>query len=241
MKVAYCDFDFFKCLIRIDARIVNESPLRVGSKSEVRPGSIDLAVERDPRNKVYIPGSSVKGALRALAESLARSMGLPVCNPLSEEDKVREEKGPCVVCGIFGGGGKKRNRVASHIIVYDSYPEIEDVKTYTRTRVAIDRFSLTARQGALFTYEYVPPGITWKLRIDVHNIDILSGSENDRIRVLRALLKYVKEFGLQIGSMKSVGLGLLRLVGGTITRFEVRDFKVEPVFSEDLVKVVESW
>lgn len=41
---------------------------------------VDLTVEMDERGKPYIPGSSVKGRVRAYAERLMRTAGLQVCS-----------------------------------------------------------------------------------------------------------------------------------------------------------------
>jgi len=241
--VNYFDFNVLNCLIKINATLENKTPLRIGRGSEVKPGGLDLAVERDYWDRVYIPGSSIKGVMRSLVEKIARAQGLEVCNPLDiTSRRLEDEKGPCIVCGIFGGGGVSKNSIASHVHIFDAYPK-EDVKTATRTRVAIDRFRQAARHGALFTYEYVPPGIKWSFEMHIYNIDIIDGDEekDPRIKLLRALFKYLYEFGLQVGSMRSVGLGLLTLVDGVIEKYVIEDLRLKLVKKGKLIEEVRKW
>lgn len=241
--VEYFDFDILNYLIKIKAILENKTPVRIGRGGEVKPGGLDLAVERDYLDRVYIPGSSIKGVMRSFVEKIARAQGLEICDPLNmASKKLEDEKGPCVVCGIFGGGGVSKKSIASHVRIFDVYPE-GDVKTATRTRVAIDRFRRAARTGALFTYEYVPPGIKWNFKMYIYNIDIVDGDEekDPRIKLLRALFKHLHEFGLQVGSMRSTGLGLLVLVNGVIEKYIVKNLKLKLIKKENFVEEVKKW
>lgn len=120
--------------------------------------------------------------------------------------RLEERRLPCPVCRLFGN-----TELASHVVVYDCHPAGGRAPSVaSRTRVAIDRFRGAARSGALFQYEYVEPGGRWVLRIDLHNIDLRGGGRaQDRLAV--ELLKYVTSHGIQVGGMKSVGLGLMSI------------------------------
>ena len=101
--------------------------------------------------------------------------------------------------------------MASRVSFFDAYPENPSiVRTEMRTRVAIDRFREAARSGALFQYEYVPPGFRWRFRAEIRNLDLTSCS-SDECKLLRTLLKHFAEIGLSVGGLKSVGHGLLKL------------------------------
>lgn len=241
--VNYFDFNTLRSIVKVKASMVNKTPLRIGRGKEVRPGALDLAVERDYRDVVYIPGSSLKGVMRSFVEKIARAEGLYVCNPLNTASKKKEEEeGPCVVCGIFGGGGVKEKTIASHISIFDAYPK-GNVRTATRTRTAIDRFRQAARAKALFTYEYVPPNTEWNFEMHIYNIDIIDGDESKdfRIKLLRSLLKHMSEFGIQIGSMRSVGLGALTLTNGVLEKYVAKNLKLTLEKRVNIKEVVKKW
>jgi len=111
---------------------------------------------------------------------------------------------PCSVCRLFGN-----TELSSHIVVYDALPDGEVPAVGYRTRVAIDRFRRAARSGMLFRYEYVEPGCKWRFRLKAYNVDL--DGEDQASRLFRAVVDYVREFGLEVGSMRSVGLGLKRV------------------------------
>lgn len=215
------DFDVLKVLTEINSLLINESPIRIGAPtiSETGLGRLDLPVETmkirrgDKVIEVpYIPGSSLKGVLRSLAEKIARSMGYKVCEPFADNPSKKEEaiSGPCIICKIFGGGYDKF-RIASHVYVYDSFPISDEVSIYARTRVAIDRFLGTARPGHLFTLEYIPPNTKWNFKMRLFNID-LEDKNDVRVKILIRVLQLLMGHGVHIGSMKSVGMGLIKLV-----------------------------
>jgi|GEM_PF-1016841 len=113
---------------------------------------------------------------------------------------------PCIICRVFGN-----KALASHINISDAKPKGNDVRTSIRTRIAIDRFTQAALHGALFDYEFIPPGYKWEFKITGWNINILDSSD-DKSKLLQTLLKHLTLYGLFIGGMKSVGHGLMKLV-----------------------------
>ena len=225
------DFAELKCLIDLDITLLNETSLRVGCRETRKTTVIDNPVERKTiivngkkKEIPYIPGSTLKGCMRSLAERIAKSWGWWVCNPFSHEDKEREDlEEPCIVCKVFGGGGSRSKRVASHVSFSDAYPERpEEVITTTRTRTAIDRVLGSVRSGALFTVEEIPPGFRWKFSMRITNID-LSDSSDDRAKLLKALLKWLSDPGIHVGSLKSVGYGLVKMIEVKAHRYTIVD------------------
>lgn len=281
------DFDVVKCITVVEGYLVNESPLRVGRPGEELTSAIDLAVERLPDGRPYIPGSTLKGCIRSLAEQIARSSGYEVCNIFQHENrctlissalrlvtesvlergedveinyvrnklrslerrvrdkedlvellsdlmssqnirelvnKINQMNIPCPVCRIFGN-----NELASHVTFYDALPKSSEVKADYRTRVAIDRFRRASRSGALFNYEYIPLGYEWNFKLHVRNISI-SKDETKQSKLLKILLIYLNIEGIHVGSMRSVGLGLVKLVDETkIIEYKVEDFMLKKV------------
>jgi len=228
------DFDELKVLYEIKGILINETPLHVGSGRDIAPASavdnpivrVKTLIDGRPVEVPYIPGSSLKGVLRSTAERLYRSKGEKVCDPFDEGSKkdvgeCGEEGEPCLICRIFGGGADP-HRVASHVAIFDALPkEPRDPSILQRTRVAIDRDFAAARPRLLFTDEYVQPNVKWEFKMRIINID-LEGDEPEA-RVLKELLRLMVDPGIQVGGLKSVGAGLVRLLP---EETEVKKYKV---------------
>ena len=301
------DLDSIDTLYVVEGVLINEAPLRVG-KGAGGLGEVDLPVIKLPDGRPYIPGSSIKGALRSTAEALVRSSGGRACEPdpkgsefnkctlgaellttlyyllltrnhdvLEDKEKllrfiesrvlrkysssvnieevknvlegeldkgdieglvkaIGEKFGPCIICQIFGN-----TSLASHVEILDAVPETNDLRILTRTRVAIDRFRGAARSGALFDFEYVPPGVRWRFKLIIKNIDLRK--DGSKQRLLKQLLKLLSLDvpGIPVGGMKSVGLGRIRLLGSetTVTGFKVRDFELRETSRSKLEEVLE--
>ena len=122
--------------------------------------------------------------------------------------------------------------LASHVIVYDALPKSQQPLIGFRTRVAIDRMRRAARSGVLFRYEYVEPGREWGFKLKAYNLEL--GGESWAALLFRSLLDYVKEFGIEVGSMRSIGLGLLELKEARATVYEVKNLRLVKVNEEVL-------
>lgn len=132
------------------------------------PLGVDIPLTRID-DMVYIPGSSVKGALRSSASRIAESYGFTSCgytDPGMIEEAHSEMGAPCSVCKLFGEPKKGRGR----ILVSDFHP-VGDVKTLVVTRVRIDDDSQKALEGSLYKMEHIEPGIEFKGYIDVVDPD----------------------------------------------------------------------
>ena len=295
------DLDRLERLTVITGVLVNEAPLRIGTGRGELGGPTELPVEKLPDGTPYIPGSSLKGALRSLAEKLARGSNRKVCNifadltpcelaaavarkaldaiRLSSPEFFRRELAdilsragviggelkeladeigsivsavrgpedledaigklinvlnglPCPVCRIFGN-----KELASHVRIMNAYPKAGQQKPEPqfRTRVALDRFRRAARSGALFDYEFVPPGYKWDFEMRVLNLDLLKPCD-DVSKLLRHVLDYVAEFGLEVGGMKSVGHGLMKFEGLRAKVYCVEDFRIKLVEEVSLLE-----
>ncbi len=221
----------------INGVFVNPAPLRIGGRGGRSPEElIDLPVLRDPWNRLFIPGSSLKGVLRMLAESYLASViaarmeasacsevfsgiephvFLRECSPVPMKSEAGEEG--------HGRGGKRSvprycvnyllfgcQELASHIHVYDSYAL--SASTFMRPRVAIDRFTGASRPGALFNVEYVAPGARWKIRIRIYGAPLSDEPEwRCAYETLAFLLRRIREDGIVVGGHASIGAGVLEL------------------------------
>lgn len=225
----YRDFDSIRILTIINGTLVNETPLRVGVGREPPLGApIDIVVYR-VNGTPCIPGSSLKGVLRSLAELLVRSEGVDVHDPWDDEaaKKEEEEKNFCKICGIFGN-----TRLASHIRVYDSVPKCpKEAKTFYKYGIAIDRDFGSVKSGlGPFIEEFVEPGTEWSLRIDILNIEVFPEPRTDDPRsiIIWKLLNLMRNHGIQVGARKTVGAGLIKLKDAKwiVYRLENGEFKL---------------
>ncbi len=247
--VSGADFDRIYSLIEIHGVLVNETPLRIGTgkESEKRVDQLIIKVNGKP----IIPGSSLKGALRSFAEKIARTSGYKVCDPFSKKDKEWEEKnGPCIICQIFGGGGARKNRLASHIIFFDALPK--DFKIGYITRVGIDRFRGGARSGALFRTEYVEPNSRWEFKVKIYNLDMIDKNKppglNDeeyysKVELIRQVFLTLSKYGMFIGGNRSIGYGLVKLLPDEtrVIKYTIKNLKITKQSEYILKKLVEEW
>ena len=235
----YADFDKIEIITELEGVLRNDAPLHVGTAAARAQMGMDKPIERgllphakDMKEAPYIPGSSLKGVLRSLAERLVRSGFLGqdswACDPFNAQDKEREdEEGPCIICGIFGGGGLKKNKVASHVEISNAYPEDPaSVSVRIRTRVAISRLKGGAAGGRLFNIELIQPGVKWEFRMRIMNID-LRKKEDARAKLLKMLLRWLRDGLIQVGGGRSVGLGAVKLEEARVTIYSVRDGRLE--------------
>jgi CRISPR-associated RAMP protein (TIGR02581 family) len=221
--LGYDDLDRLEVLTVVRGRLVNETPLRVGTGREAPLGSpVDLAVLRvrfaDGRSSPVIPGSSLKGVLRSLAEAIARASGYDVHDPWDfrrAEEEAKEGKF-CIICGIFGS-----TELTSHVRVYDAYP-IDGGLTFTKTGVGINREFRGVQPGILYTEELVVPRVRWSFRMDIINIRVFPEPGDERGRLLRQVIELLSKGFVQVGARKTVGCGLLRLEEA---RYEVYEIK----------------
>ena len=166
---------------------------------------------------VYLPGSSLKGAIRAHCERIVRTLGgeqpsdgnVWTCDPLKQdspcqkfEDKANTAaiyKSSCTICQIFGS-----HDMGSHVRITDAYPvNLEEVKREERNGVAIDRVYGSVAVGP-FNFEVITAG-EFTTKITVKNFTTAQ---------LALLALAIRDFDAQrvsIGFAKSRGLGQVNM------------------------------
>ena len=211
--MSYGNFDKLENIYVIEFRCKAKTPISVRAGRSYMD-TVDNPVVRihyNGKQMPYIPGSSIKGSLRALAEQLSRSIygDDSVCNilnpngdngELKRRDKMGKDYVPCIVCRVFGGP-----TIASHLVIYNSM-SLEE-KTHVIRRVTINRVTGGQHGGKLFEVEYINPGIEFEMKMELRNLDIMSDS--DEAKLFNLLFKYIMDFGIRVGGLKSVGYGLL--------------------------------
>ena len=124
--------------------------------------------EASGKYKLYVPGSSVKGALRSAASRIAKQYGFESCGEVEPGRIARaHSKRVCDVCALFGypnrPGGEKSPLTISNFEPLESL----DRKLTTITHVSIDEKRAVAREWALYVAEYIVPGVRFRGHVSI--------------------------------------------------------------------------
>jgi len=130
-------------IFRIRGKLVAESGLRIGAeRGEMEIGGVDNPVVRNPlTNEPYIPGSSIKGKMRALMEWALEKVS-------AEADRKKSahqcDDPKCPICRVFGSAANVQvpERGPTRLIVRDAHLTEE-------SREKLQRMSQA--KGLLFT------------------------------------------------------------------------------------------
>lgn len=190
--------------------------LRVGGTTGgLKIGGVDLNVITDPWGKPYIPGSSLKGKTRSLAEYYTKvsfANGRHLCTD-------NNSYLACPVCQIWGTlGGKKitvpcLTRLQVRDAFLDESSVTDEIKanielewTEVKFETAIDRITGTAAQGTLRQVERVPAGARFGLEM-VYNI--FAPEDIERFKLVFVALQLLEHDYL--GGMGSRGYGRVQI------------------------------
>lgn len=187
MNEPVADFHELERRLRLTGRLTTRTALRIGSGGGERD-AVDLPVIRDAGGYPFLPGSSLKGALRSTVEALlrgaahARETGLWACNPLVEGEGPERACGyheqgrrgdvkvddHCATCRLFGS-----RVVASHTRFSDAIlcaeARTRRAPVELRDGVGIDRDLRVAHGGLKYDFEVVSPGTSFDLEVFVEN------------------------------------------------------------------------
>ncbi len=224
--------------------LVCDTAVHVGAGGTgVEALATDMPVARDGRGRPYLPGASLRGALRSGIESLLRGLDRPgqrVCDPFDKHpsagqscservNQARQERqtlteadafqlawdNACEVCKLFG-----HSFLASRVRLADLplQPLPGAALTYTRDGVGLDRDLRTAARGILFNFEAVPAAACFTLRIEFEN------AEPHEMGLLLIGLDLFAEGLATVGGKSARGLGLARVESLAIVRRKPADF-----------------
>ncbi|MFZ7111981.1 MAG: RAMP superfamily CRISPR-associated protein [Desulfatiglandales bacterium] len=194
-----------------------------------RGGSEGLASAMAGKLKYYIPGASLRGALRAYAERIFRTLSpsedeLLCCDPFAVNKERRDrfcgkalekEEGrnvyekQCPVCRLFGS-----TRVASHIRVEDAYPDPNKPgRVVIRDGIALDRFTGAIAKGpfrVLLLEDFV-----FKGRISLLNYEYWQPG------LMAYLLRDLSMGRISLGGGKNKGYGR---IGAEVTKIRIQGY-----------------
>jgi len=240
----FFDKYYNKYIIRGTLR--TNSPLHVGAGNEsLDPIQVDNGVIVDQNGNPYIPGSSLKGALRSYIESMINSgiwssNNLRTCLVVNEPclnnktmDEIRNKykddntdkdlkiakeiyEKMCDVCKLFGS-----HYFASKISIRDCKLKSEKAYIQKRDGVAIDRETGTAADNKKYQYEQVAAGTEFNFYMSVDNLD------EELVDLFKLIIKVLDSGELQVGGKTTYGLGSVQLVDYEvykISRENLRDY-----------------
>ena len=223
------------------------TPLRISSG--YASDTTDAPFMRSYNGTPYIPGSSLRGAIRSEVERILAGLGeettgIRSCTLFEKDrccsekirdclDKIKEneesidnnkliklaEEHLCDVCRLFGS-----TVYASRLIIEDAVPKttgIEAAKSRLRIRdgVGIDRDTGSAVDGAKFDYEVIDPGKDCPLFCFRMVVENVNATGQDR-KLINLILNLLKQ-GLHVGGKRTGGLGQIKLKGDyDVTGFE---------------------
>jgi CRISPR-associated protein Csm3 len=202
--------------LSLEIAIMPQTPLLIksGQKASIDPALPDMQFVRTRRRLpngevsevVYIPGSSLRGVVRAHAERLLRTLNESYACLLGTEGycsnpkKLGEEKSAntlyqksCYACKLFGN-----TEIASRVQMSDLYPT-EDPLRESRFGVAIDRITGAVAVGP-FDLEVVTDA-RFEGRIVLRNFTV------GQLGLLGAALLDIADGLVALGHAKSRGLG----------------------------------
>jgi CRISPR-associated RAMP protein (TIGR02581 family) len=197
----------------IDLSIIPDGPILIKSGKEgADPTNPDMEFVRtfhQGGNSIYLPGSSLKGAIRAHAERIVRTVGGdnntnkiwandPMKGDYLSKDLSSNEiyKQSSFTDQMFGN-----TSIASRIRIEDAHPvDTKQLKLEERNGVAIDRVFGSTIPGALFNYQ-VCTGGEFKTKIHLKNFTLA------QLGLIALVLRDLNDGWFGLGFAKSRGLG----------------------------------
>lgn len=213
-------------------RFLFEGSLKLSTALKISSGrasdDTDAPFMRMLDGTLYMPGSSLRGAVRSEVERILSAVGsvagLKSCilfesdncesktkeylSKIEGEDSKTKDlllfdfanKKLCDVCKLFGS-----TIYASRLIFEDAIPTSVGARTCVRDGVGIDRDTGAARKGVKFDYEVVEKNQNFTFRMRAENII----TTKDK-RIID-LIQFILRDGIYVGGKRSGGLGRILL------------------------------
>lgn len=213
----------------LDISLIPKGPVLIKSGKEgadpTKPDMEFVETYHAGGRSIYLPGSSLKGAIRAHAERIVRTIGsdtrptnldpaegearpLWVSDPLEqngykyiekEKDTQKVYRWSSFTDQLFGSVA-----IASRLRIEDAYPaDLKQVKTEERNGVAIDRVFGSVAVGP-FNYQVCTEG-EFKTKIHLKNFTL------EQLGLLGLVLRDLNDGWFGIGFAKSRGMGLVEV------------------------------
>jgi CRISPR-associated protein (TIGR03986 family) len=226
---------------RFEATIITNAPLHIGNGETTERKEMkkyqgkdpDIAsVSVDAREKAYLPGKSIKGAIRSWLDHYS-NVRKDLINSLFGSEETKENRGM---------GGKAEFQDAFYLR-HD--PSAENFPywcakrlTGVITRTNITRCSRTVRKKMLLNEEFVPPGVSFKVVLTGSNL-----SKEEASLLLFSIKGFSHpEFPIRLGANEQNLRGSFNLDDRSIRIFHLDDENVNTwLKSQDLPSRLENW
>jgi len=207
-------WDTFENRLRITGELVAVTGVRVGMSAEsAMPTATDLPVIKDANGRPFIPGSSLRGAVRAHIERIVRAFEPSVGNGKGALDPIDVRKYNSLYDGkseeqifevssrvdqVFGSP-----KLASRVRFTDLPLLTEGAEPELRDSVAIDREKESVANK--YDFEAMPAGVRFGLEIVAENLD------DHELGLLLLGIRELERGNIRIGGFKGRGLGVVTL------------------------------
>lgn len=212
----YCDI----CIKFDGPFLVNDPPTKTErEKKKTVKESVDEPSQipdhkplRDVLGHPSLPSKSLRGALRAQAERIVRTLGEHCCNPINPCEPIyhkQDLKNLCSVCRLFGAPGWKTPlQVTNFEFVAGSAADLH------QDFVAIDRFTGGAKDQAKFDANYIyAPSYAGTLNLDENRLEEKFAKEAKGLLAL--VLRDLQDGDICLGFGRAKGYGTCRAdIGG---------------------------
>jgi len=230
----------------LDVRMKVNRTLLVGSgQGDITPGGVDIPQIRmttgrnpDVQGEPYVPGSSLKGAIRSTCETVirtfvddCRSSGV-LCYDDAPEEKTTcgegegEEARPlCMMCDTFGNTNRI-SKVSFDDAFLTNMGVFGDRVVQHRAGVSLKRTTGAVDKGPFFI-EFVPRGAEFEFKILCTNI------LPAELKLLLLALELFNQGRFKLGGQKSRGMGSVTFEVDSVTTYLPKLYRFDPFERED--------
>ena len=204
----------------IDISILPSGPILIKAEEGADPTKPNMEFVETYHaggRSIYLPGSSLKGAIRAHAERIVRTVGrdkrdlnnsniLWANDPLNDKyDYLKDKSAPDIYrLSSFTDQMFGNTAIASRIRIEDAYPvDPKQLKLEERNGVAIDRVFGSVAVGP-FNYQVCTSG-EFKTKIHLKNFSLA------QLGLIGLVLRDLDEGWFGLGFAKSRGLGMVEI------------------------------
>jgi len=186
------------------------TPMRIGSGEDYEAGEGEArhrvgAIQRDHAGRAHIPGSTLKGALRALDPEADDLWGVIKANGSGRMGRAT----------IYGASAEGPEISAEPL---PRNMQASGPNAFVAAHVQIDPATGAADEHLLFFKEMTPPGVRFKPRLTLRfGKATLDDADNAVVNRVRRILGRLEAEGLRLGSGSADADGRLRLAGSHLT------------------------
>lgn len=211
-------------LVLLDFRLTCRTGLHIGTGKSADLAGSDQPVLRDRSGRPLVPGSSLRGVLRAGIESFSKSLGLDAVRALATQGSAdlpaefdQRWKDLDLIKRLFGAAAEKSGGFSygSRLQISDALCE-QDVSVELRDGVGIERETRTARPGVKYDLEVVPAGTRFLGHIRFKN------PADYELGLLAQALWMLDQGLLLLGGKSARGLGWVQVEVGAPRKVDAR-------------------